>query len=335
MKIIVGFFGGFCGAALLWILLVMGQLGNATPDSQWVRQAYAYKRALSEKISGPKIVIVGGSAALFSINSIALQERYHRPVINLGVNAGVSLPYILEQAKAVLTPGDTALLPLEYPLYNYNYTINPVMVDFYLSEPGLLAKQAWQLQLKLLFAVTPERLIQGYRGIPRGFSVQGLYGPHHMNAHGDQTHSEVARQSENQKAIVNSLTPRYHGKNFSKKNEAWNLLTAFQHWADSRNICLIFIPPSFLFQQAYITDPVENHFYTTLPALARKKGLTYLGRPLEYMFPPDYYFDTPYHLTAEARQIYTTRIIELIGPIMNKEIIHSHVQRIPGSGYRF
>lgn len=317
MKRIVGFFGGFCGAALLWVLLVIGQLGNATPDSQWVRQSYAYKRALSRKIAAPKLVLVGGSAALFSINSIALEDQYHRPVINLGVNAGISLPYIIDQAKAVLTPGDTALLPLEYPLYNYHYTINPVMVDFYLSEPGVLAKQAWPLQLKLLFAVTPKRVIQGYRGIPRGFTVQGLYGPHHMNAHGDQTHSEVAKQSESQKAIVNSLTPRYYGKNFSKNNEAWNLLTSFQHWADSQSICLIFIPPSFLFQEAYLMDPVEKHFYTTLPDLARKKGLTYLGSPLDYMFSPDYYFDTPYHLTAEAREIYTTLIIELIGPIIN------------------
>jgi len=317
MKIIVGFFGGFCGAALLWVLVV-GQLGNATPDSQWVRQSYTYKRTLAKKISAPKLVIIGGSAALFSINSIELQERYHQPVINIGVNAGLSLPYLLDQAKAVLTPGDVALLPLEYPLYNYNYTINPVMVDFYLSEPGLLVKQAWQLQLKLLFAVSPQRVIQGYKGLPRGFTVQGLYGPHHMNAHGDQTHSEVARQSEHQKAIVNSLTPRYYGKNFSKKNEAWNPLTSFQRWADSRRICVIFIPPSFLFQKAYIEDPVENHFYTVLPALARKKGLTYLGHPLDYMFPPDHYFDTPYHLTAEARQIYTTLIIELIGPFINQ-----------------
>jgi hypothetical protein len=319
MRIFFGFIAGFFSAVTLWGMLVIGQVGNKTPDSQWMREAYAYKHSLARKISGPKLLIISGSSALFCINSALLQQAYGLPVVNMGVNAGLSPPYLLEQAKISLKPGDTALLPLEYALYNYNHTINPVMVDYYLSEPNLLKRQALPLQLKIVFSVTPERLIDGYRGLPEGFKVLGLYGVNHMKGNGDQTHSERKLRSPAQEKTLREFPPHQYGKEFSEQNEAWNLLIRFQGWAESHGIRLIFIPPSLMFQESFKTDPVERHFYETLPAMARKKGLTYLGSPMDYMYPKEAYFDTPYHLTAEARDQYTASIIELI----RKEFVKS------------
>ena len=313
MKMLTGLIGGFLLATVVWLVLVLGQEGNRTPAAEWVRQAYAFKNERAREIDEPKLVIVSGSNALFGLHSARLAEAYKRPVVNQAVNAGVGLPYIIEQGQSILKPGDIALLPLEFPLFSYHYNTNQVMIDYYFAEPGLLYQQPWRLQMALLTDITLTRIYEGYKGMPDDFKVSGLYGVHHLNAQGDQIYSDRVFRGEVRLQQLKGLKPSLYGEDFSSDNEGWQLLSRFQRWAEQQNICLIYVPATMMFNPLYRDDPVEAQLYLSLASTAAQFGLRYVGNPYDFMYGPEHYFDTNYHLIAESRLDNTQRLIDLLG----------------------
>jgi len=179
MQYIYGLFSAFITMMLAWGSLIYFQLDRPTLMSQWVYDAYEKKIAIAEQINEPKIVIVAGSTALFGIDSAMLEEHFHMPVVNLGVNAGILLPLTLHAAKTVLKGGDIALLPLEYPMYLYNGTPNVQVIDYiYARSPEFFWHLTLSEQLSILWETTVNRLNEGYLargGVPIAY---GLYGAH-------------------------------------------------------------------------------------------------------------------------------------------------------------
>ncbi|MFC2992538.1 hypothetical protein [Halomonas tibetensis] len=312
----------------LWLLLVAGQLGRPHPAHQWVLGALAHKQASAEALSAPRLLVAGGSSAMFGIDSQQLEVAFGRPAVNLGVNAGLGLPVILNQTLAVAEDRDTVIMALEYPLFGYSGEVNHVMNGFYLSQPSELMA-AWRLSydalptsrwlplvlhegFQILMQTSPERVLQGYRGLPDGFKVGGTYGAHRLDMRGDQTGTgrQLREPWMAQQIVANA--PRHYGIEHRHDAPGWALLRHFQKRLNAKGACLILVPPAFLFHPHYREDPVETHFYARLPQQATKHGLTYLGRPSDFMYPPEDMFDTDFHLVDEGRQINTQRLIETL-----------------------
>ena len=84
-------------------------------ELSWLRRMYFQKIAIAESVTAsPRLLIVGGSGAHYTIDSDLLQQKLGIPVVNLGLDGpiglNVILPSILEQVK----PGDIVLLIPEY-----------------------------------------------------------------------------------------------------------------------------------------------------------------------------------------------------------------------------
>lgn len=316
-------------AAGAWLLLISGQLGHPHPGNQWVLDAWSHKQGIVEATEPPRLLVAGGSSAMFGIDSQQLEQAFGRATINLGVNAGLGLPAILNQTLSSAKAGDTVVMPLEYPLFSHRGDINQVMNNFYLSQPeSLLA--AWRLYREALplyrwlpmvvheaFQIVMQtslvRVIQGYRGLPDNFTVQGTYGAHHLDIYGDQTQTSRDQRHPWMIQQVMAESPRHYGAEHTEGAPGWALLQHTQAQLHSRGVCLVLVPPAFLFHPAYQDDPVEAAFYSTLPIQAARKGLTYLGFPRAFMHPADDMFDTDYHLVDEARQEHTRHLIDVLG----------------------
>lgn len=317
MRLLLAIISGFVCSLLMWLSLAIGQIGNHTPASQWVREAYQYKDEIAERIQEPKIAIIAGSNALFGLNSAMLSDNYHRRVVNYGVNAGVGLEYIIKRGQGILKPGDIALLPIEYGMFNYDDDTNSVMLDYYLSDASLFYRQSLYLQFNLLLNLSVKRLYEGYIGLPAGFKVQGLYGAHNMNESGDQLNSALAQRHVTQLEVLQQQVPSRDGKDFSAHNKSWKILQALQKHADNNNICLIYIPATIMYNRGYKEIASEKAYYGGIAKLAREKGLTYVGDPFDFMYPTESYFDTNYHLVSEQRNVHTQNIIDLLGTNLN------------------
>lgn len=311
---LLGLAGGALVFAAAWVALILGQLGTPQGGSAWIDGVTEKKLAFAASIDAPKLVVVGGSNTLFGTDTSLLAEAYDRPAVNMGVNAGLRLPLVLRAAKPALAPGDIAILPLEYPMYTYDGEINATFIDYLMSHADLFAEEDLWTQLRVLAAVSLDRVLAGWQDLPEGYRPTGVYGPQSIDAWGDQMNTGIEHRPAAQHAAVVADAPETYGADAPADPAAWDVLAAFRDWAAARDICLIFVPPAFMDHPSYHDDPAEAAFYGGLAEAVRAHGLTFLGDPYAFMHPPEDFFDTKYHLVEAARTAWTERLIRTLGP---------------------
>jgi hypothetical protein len=317
MRFWLGFLGAFLGLSLLWILGINAQLGNGTPSSRWVFDAYQHKSIAAQKIDVPKVLIVAGSNAMFGIDSKQISAYWQRPTVNLAVNAGLGIDYILDKAQQLAKPGDIILLPLEYALYLDNGEANSQVIDYVVARDLVYWRQL-PLTKKGAFVagMSPERWIQGLRQPEDRPVTSGTYGAHHLDAAGDQTNSGREQQQSQEKAAVElAATPAkawHYGERSTQETGAWTRIAQFADWAKRQNICVIAAPTALLEHRSYHEQILEQRFYQSLPEKVAGLGIPYLGKPYDFMYPATSFFDTDHHLQDWARTEHTRKLVTLM-----------------------
>lgn len=296
-----------------WGGVVWMQMGKPTRMSQWVWDAYQKKEQLSQKIERPKLVIVAGSNALFGVDSKILSKAYDLPVLNDGVNAGIGLPTILSMARRVIHPHDCVIVPLEYPLYSYDGKAGVQMIDFVLSRvPALFLQLSLQEQLYILWHISFDRVLKGYRDDSQVPITKGLYSAMHIDVYGDQNETEIRYQKpyleELRREHINKAEK--YAKTFDREAIGWSYLEAFVEWCRARDVKVIFMPSTLMWDSSYKSDSKEHAFYSQLPQEVRKRGWQYVGDPYDYMYESGLYFNTKYHLIDRGRVIRTEQMIK-------------------------
>lgn len=308
-----GIAAGVVSLMLCWTVFWAGQLGNAHPNNAWIEESIAYKQQLVQSQPSPKILVVAGSAAMFGVNSRYLEETFFRPAINLGVNAGISLPAILHSAEPFIEAGDLVLLPLEYPLYNQEEAVSSSLIHWANSHPEtflqLPLKRAFEVFVKTSFT----RILEGYRGMPEGFTISGDYGVHNLDDRGDQLGTSLAMREQRHVDFLNSLPAETYGEALRQGRYDWSRLQDFRDRLLAKGACPVFMPPPLLFKRSYVESLTEVHFYETLPHQVSQAGLFWVGRPIDAMRDADDFFDTNFHLVGEARSAYTQQVIGWLG----------------------
>jgi hypothetical protein len=291
-----------------WLVLIAGQLGKAHPDNVWVEEAYALKLAAAERLRGrEKVLLVGGSATMFGVDSAQLAEHLGKPVVNLGVNAGLGTYAVPELVDNVLEPGDLVVMPLEYRLLLWDGVPSYVTLSWGLAHPETLLHWSPKTLLWGLWSLPLERVLQGYKSFDRAAVKRGPYGVHNLNPWGDQTNTASTLRTDAQRqALINQPPERYD----ALYGESTLGLDEWHHWWQrwqARGVCLVVVPPPFL----YVADYASQSFtalFDGVPDRVAARGVPYLGHPSDGFFSVEAMFDTNYHLTAESRAAFTDRL---------------------------
>jgi hypothetical protein len=298
-----------------WLLGVRSQLGQPTQSSRWVYDAYRLKIAAANAATGPRVLVVAGSSAMFGIDSKQLEAYWHRPVVNLAVNAGLGLSYILDISRRVAHAGDVILMPMEYALYLDNGEPNAQLIDCVIARDMDYWRRLSMLE-RLRFAadMAAERWIHGLRHLPDSPVTSGTYGAHHLDARGDQTHSAQSDRTQMNVDALRAAKAKDYGATAAREKGGWQLIAAYSAWAKAHDICLIAVPAAMRYHAKYDTNDDDRIFYAGLPALVRANGIPYVGSPKAFMYPADWFFDTDHHLQDWARELHTARLIKLLDP---------------------
>ncbi len=309
------------GVGLALVLLLSGWSGllllaiQRPPSNQdWIARSLAYKEAAASAQDGPRLLLLAGSNAMFGMRSPTLSVAYERPVVNLGVNAGLLLPYVLDHGLRTIRAGDIVLAPLEYHMYTWNGELSEVLVKHILeSDPGWLIQRPW-MAAKFSVQVPAAQLIRQIF-LPQMKSMpDGIYGPHHLDEWGDQTHSSLTERSDAMHDWLYGHSPPHdYGHQQWRNSLAWKELRTFSDKLVERGACLILLPAAMAFEPQYQDDVLERTFYSDLPLVAREHGLVYVGNPRNFMYDKSLFFDTEYHLSAEGRTLHTRKLIALLG----------------------
>jgi hypothetical protein len=315
----------------LYALAFVHQLGAPVAAEYWVPEAAVVKLATARSLPGPKIVVVGGSNALFGVDSALIERETRRPTVNLGLHAGLSLDYLLAIARPVLSPGDVVVLSLEYGYYE---TVNPSPSWFSSNimawDPGYLRGLRPAERLDFALSAAAKRVVNG--------AVAALYAPRLRQAHGRVVRPREAlleearavwrsgrygaepvvysfRSMDERGDIRNNAGAGYRdtlgalpASVFTYSAEPWERLQRFQEDCRRRGVRVVLSWPALPDRLGGDPAAIRRH----LDAIRRQAaalGLASLGEPGEYFLDPRYFFDTLYHLNDGGRTIRTARLL--------------------------
>lgn len=115
-----GFIAVF-GLTLALVGLLAYPLGAAlwynnagTPDADWVNDLHIRKEVALADAASPRVLFIGGSGCLFTIDTELIGARLGKPAVNLCSHAGVALEYMLAYARRHARPGDTVIIVPEH-----------------------------------------------------------------------------------------------------------------------------------------------------------------------------------------------------------------------------
>ena len=153
-------------SGLAWLLLVLGQVGAPVESSRWSGELVELKRAAAAAHSGPKLVVMAGSSAMFNIRTKRITEATGVPAVNFGTMVPLQLEYMLWNLKRSLTPGDVVYLPLEYELFICDGIPTRNLLDHvFARDPAYLNSLDLRRRGYHLVSLSWNRLFRGYRAL--------------------------------------------------------------------------------------------------------------------------------------------------------------------------
>jgi hypothetical protein len=316
-----GLLAGFLFVAGMYFGLLYWQSGTPTDDSHWCYEINRTKQWIAEQCEQPKILLVGGSSTLFGINARQIERALRVPTVNLGTHAALGLPYILALAQKAARPGDTILLALEYDLYergnNVSQWAGEDFISFMLARDTAYFRQLTLCdQLRLGMGVSFPRLRKGilHRLAPQpppSYKEFYAYDPSVLDDRGDITgHTEARRTPEDATkfsaadALARGLPNRPGG---------FPVIARFNEWARSRGIRVIATFPSTCRRPEYDRACARQAVHSITELFCRI-GVPIAGSAEAEFLPASEFFDTGYHLTQEASQRHTQRLLSQLAP---------------------
>jgi hypothetical protein len=311
------------GIGVGWLLLCIGwwglarwQIGAPTESSRWLSEAQTKKNHAAALVTGPRLLIVGGSSSHFGLRAEQLTKALGVPTINLGVSAGLDLPYILWNARRVARAGDTILLVLEYELYDYDGEMNVLQVDFMMArEPDFFFAQPLWAQLQQIFSLSPKRLKQGVRArLGKPNPPESRYDAQTINAFGDETANRKETAPKDHPDLHLVTQPLVRG--FNLKRPAWVGLRDFLAWARTEQVRVFAGFPALLERPEYGNLNEIELRLRPLKQFYWGEQVETIGTGSEFIYERPWFYDTHYHLQAKAAELNTKALLKYLKPMM-------------------
>ena len=113
---ILALVGGFILSIAFFVGCLYTLAGVPTESTHYDYDITQRKQLLAAERPGHRLLVVGGSSALFGINAQLIEKETGHPTVNMGTLLGLNLDYRFYLIKKIARPGDTILLACEYEL---------------------------------------------------------------------------------------------------------------------------------------------------------------------------------------------------------------------------
>lgn len=289
-------FAGLVTAAIIALGHVPGK-GGAGQDYM---AAMIDKHARAEGLSGPRLLLVGGSNLAFGVDSERLEEELGLPVVNLALHGGLGLDLMLRELRAVMHPGDVVVLAPEHLLdAEGDYALIRQTTGFYPPAEAYYERR-YLTELRFLLKAR-QRTFKRVLGLePRGRTVpiNEIYRRKGFNAHGDVI-SHLGRTDHADVSDTPLLVLR-----------PWEGIASINDLAADagrKEVRLLYTWPCYP-----ASEFRKNHevIEATAADLHRELQVPILGRPEDMVFPDSLFFDAVYHLNARGRRSRTDLLVQ-------------------------
>ena len=250
------------------------------------------------KLDSNRLIFVGGSNLAFGLNSALIEEQLPVKVANLGLHAGLSLKFMINEATALMKSGDVIILNLEYPLYLDDFNPDIDLIQF-TQEIYPKSKDYYQFNLKELLEARYEKFKKYFE--QQDFKIDSVFNRKQFDKYGDNI------GHLNKKSLDKLIDREPIG--FVEMDESLNVLKNFLSLCKKKKVRIfIAYPPypksEFIGRNKERITQIDQQLRNDLPEIK------VINSPEDYLFPDDFFYDTIYHLNAKGRMVRTELFIK-------------------------
>jgi hypothetical protein len=270
--------------------------------------------------SAPRVILVGGSNVAFGFESNRMESALGRPFVNMGLAAGLGVEFMLAEIEPALRPGDVVVLSLEYDHFargpaagRYSmlgFDPNVLRQVLIFRPEGCLAlgwthlrKVVLDRGLSILGEIARRGLVSGI-GANKAEASETQSPRKGFNAWGDLVghRNEPARTTAE---LVNRLPLIADARRFPNA-AALEVVREFVERTGRLGVRVAFTftpkPTGTIFRDGELAGRLAE-------ALRQIPGVTLLDAPQDHAYPPEQFFDSANHLTAEGAAQRTSKVI--------------------------
>lgn len=309
---------GFGLALLIYVGLFAASLGRMNSnEAAFIGGWYRLKEEIAAKLPSPRLIVVGGSNALYGITARRIEDVTGVSTVNFATHGALGLDYLLDKTMRVARAGDTVLLALEYELY-LPPAVNTVFSDYVLgADPGYLWRRPPAELAEWILSASWDRTVDRLTGGAQrreelredvDWELENKF-----NDRGDRISNRKRDQGDYDADAVEELRPlgTIMAGNWGKAGEAWETIGGFVEWCRANDVKVLATFPNTIYFPEY-QDGVMDEMSANLEAGYAALDVPLLGTAREFMYGDGRFFDSIYHLKRGASEDRTERLIELM-----------------------
>lgn len=286
---------------ILWLSILFIPDKNVQSS---VLGAYPAKHKLLKETTQKKIILLGGSNLSFGIDSKQIEKVFKKPVINMGIHAGVGLEFMINDIKPYISKGDTVIL---VPEYEHFYTDNfygemeliSVLFEIEPQSKNIINKEQWLHLIKYLPTYSAKKIKNSLLSVfKQKEEPLTIYHKDSFNENGDAClHWTLPNQ--------NYLPAAKNTGDEKVNKDAINLILEFKHYVENRKAKLLIFPPvidetSYGNQEAIINK---------INADLTQHQIKFMSEPVSYKYNDTLFFNSYYHLNKMGVDKRTQQLI--------------------------
>ncbi|MBR0063579.1 MAG: leucine-rich repeat protein [Oscillospiraceae bacterium] len=259
-----------------------------------------YKVSRLDELDGRRIVIVGGSAAAFGVDSELLGEAFpDREIVNLGMYAALGTTVMLDLSEKSVREGDTVVIMPEISQQTLSDFFDPaVMWQGLDGAYGLISRLPSDKILRL-FGAFPEFAASKLRFTLRGErpAGEGAYRRDVFNAYGDADTPLAFRN------VMPLLWDETSPVEMSASMIDGSFIKRANEYAERTGADVVFAlaPVNAM--------AVSGDIGELYDALCRELSFPVIGNARDSVMDAGWFFDTNYHLNSAGRVVFTDSLI--------------------------
>ncbi len=289
------------------------------------------KHERAQKIKTPKIIFAGGSHLAFGLDSEAIEKEFKVPVVNLGINAGLGLSFMLEEVKDVINENDIIIISFAYLQNNDGILeLKNMASEYYKYAQNFYTFSIYE-KIKLFLINTRKKYIDLIniflinRSNATNIKVLNdsnkisVYSRHAFNNYGD---------------VVAHLNLKSRKKLLDKEifsYQYWKgirTINKFSNYVQKRNTKIYFLYPNMTVSEYNKNQQIVQKLASDIE---KYLNIEKLNTPASFVFDDNLFFDTVYHLNKDGRAIKTKKII---GMIKKNGNLYNHLKTIRQKYYQ-
>lgn len=286
-------------------LLLIPVIGSLFLLSNFDKDGYILanvdKRIRLDSVSGPKLVLIGGSNLAFGLNCQVLADSLSFSPVNMGLHASIGLHYMMDEVEPFLKSGDVLLIVPEYDQFTDKI--------FYGEQPLeelLLREQKYNSLLTswrhCSAVVDGLRLVRISLFERLASTSKGAYSRSHFNIYGDNTgHWALPAQK-----IVDTPLRETPQENIVKQ------VATYIHRMEKRGVKCYVFPPVYKKSCALRSDVLMQQTIEFL----EKYSISFQVPAERYVFNDYLFYDTVYHLNKKGVDMRTGLLLKDLQSIL-------------------